>query len=64
MCAKPLETVGWFPLETSRTCTGMHLREELKSVPDTWLLLAAGRETNGAAAYLLSSRAVVGVREP
>jgi hypothetical protein len=52
------------PLQTLRTCVSLYLRPELECTPNTWALLAAGREAFRAAAYLCPERAVLGVPHP
>jgi hypothetical protein len=63
-CQSAPETAGALPLQTFRTCAGMYLREELGSIPDTWPLIAVGKEAYKALAYLFPTRAVLGVPHP
>jgi len=51
-------------LQTSRICTKKYLSDELKKIPKEWPLLAIGRETHKALAYLYPERSVLGVPHP
>ena len=64
MCEKAPGVSGLLPLQTFRTCTGTYLRRELEAIPDTWLLVAVGKHTFVATAYLHPDRAVLGVPHP
>jgi hypothetical protein len=52
------------PLQTSRNCTKRYLTDELNVVPANWPLIAVGRETHRALAYLYPERSVLGVPHP
>lgn len=52
------------PLQTFRTCTKKFLNKELEIVPSDWLIIAVGRETYKALAYIYPQRAIIGVNHP
>jgi hypothetical protein len=52
------------PLQTFRTCVDNYLTEELKHIPDDWVLIAVSREAYNALAYLYPKRNVIGVPHP
>lgn len=52
------------PLQTFRTCTHKYLTNELNLVPDTWPIIAVGREAHKALSYLYPTKSVLGVPHP
>jgi hypothetical protein len=52
------------PLQTFRKCINIFLNEELEAVPEAWPLLAVGRETYKALAYIYSSKTIIGIPHP
>lgn len=58
------EGVDGVPLPTLRTCAGRFLTRELDVVPESWPLIAVGREAFKALAYLYPKRVVIGVPHP
>ncbi len=52
------------PLQTFRTCSDTYLKQELKEIPDSWPLIAVGRKSYDALAYMFAERIVVGVPHP
>lgn len=51
-------------LQTFRTCVSRFLNDELKLVPPDWPLIAVGRESYKALAYIYPKRIVIGVPHP
>lgn len=52
------------PLQTYRTCTAKYLNKELELLPESWPLIAIGRESYKALAYLYPTRTVIGIPHP
>lgn len=52
------------PTQTFRTCVNKYLNDELKIVDKSWPLIAVGKETYKALAYLYPNRTVIGVPHP
>jgi hypothetical protein len=52
------------PLETWRHCAHSFLRRELRAVPLDWLVLALGKDSWVATAYLAAPRTVIGMPHP
>jgi hypothetical protein len=52
------------PLQTFRYCTNKFLNREIKAVPDSWLLVAAGKEAYKALVYIYPQRPLIGIPHP
>lgn len=52
------------PLDTFRTCVKNYLDNEIRAVPRKWPLVAVGRQTYEALAFLYPDKAVIGVIHP
>lgn len=63
-CENASAKSGLPPLQTFRTCTEAYLQKELKAVPSDWALMAVGKESYKASAYIFASRMVIGVPHP
>jgi hypothetical protein len=63
-CENASAESGLPPLQTFRTCTERYLKKELQAVPENWPLIAAGKESYKALAFMFTSRTVIGVPHP
>lgn len=54
----------FLPVQTLRYCGGRFLHHELRVVPESWPVVAIGREAFNALAYLLPNRIVLGCPHP
>ena len=63
-CENASAESGLPPLQTFRICTEAYLQKELQEVPRDWPLIAVGRESHKALAYIFATRTVIGVPHP
>ena len=52
------------PVQTFRTCVCTYLQKELLACTDGWQLIAVGKDTFGAIAFLYPTPSVIGVPHP
>ena len=55
---------GLLPLQTFRMCMNEYLRHEIGLLPSDWPILAIGKETYKALAYIYHDRSVLGIPHP
>lgn len=50
--------------QTFRTCSNLFLKREINIAPESWLILACGKDAFAALAYLLPKRRILGIPHP
>ena len=63
-CQNPKGVKGIPPINTLRACAHLYLVEEMAAVPESWPIIAIGREPFRLASMIFPSRTVIGIPHP